>query len=48
MCKTPIQKGKIVQDEPTMKTITPEQRAREDAANHALRRSGQILHKAKR
>ena len=43
MKKVPVQKGAIVADQPTMKHMTVEARAREDAEHHALRRSGQSL-----
>lgn len=43
MSKVPVQKGKIVADVPTMKHMSVEQRAREDAQNHAERKRGQSM-----
>lgn len=43
MSKVPVQKGTIVADVPTMKHMTVEQRAREDAENNAMRRRGQSM-----
>ena len=39
-----VQKGPIKCDMPTMKTITPEQRAQEDYEHRVLKKSGQVNH----
>ena len=39
--ETPIQKGKIDPSPLTMKTLSREQKAKEDNENHRLRKSGQ-------
>jgi hypothetical protein len=43
MGKVEIQKGKIMSNPPTMKSMTREQVDREDMEMHKLRKSGQTL-----
>jgi hypothetical protein len=41
--KVPVQKGPIDPNVPTMKFMSPQERAREDAENQAMRRKGQAM-----
>lgn len=41
--KTPIQKGKIISDQPTMKHMSFEKRAQEDFENRKMRFENQTL-----
>ena len=41
--KTPIQKGKVVADQPTMQTKSTKQIHNEDVSNQSLRKSGSTL-----